>query len=66
MKFEMVSDHYFTTADDENDNGVIEPNEVLTISLNKPAWDVTATEQPTQPLRDPDTDDFTGGKRVRV
>ncbi len=63
MKFETASDHYFTTVMDENDNGVIEPNEVLTISLNKPVRDVTATEQPTELVRDPDMDDFTGGKR---
>ncbi len=63
MKIETASDHYFTTVMDEDDNGVVEPGEIITISLNKPYSDISDTEQPTELVRDPDLDDFSAGGR---
>lgn len=63
MKIETASDHYFTTVMDEDDNGVIEPDEIITISLNKPYKEISGTEQPTELVHDPDLDDFSSGDR---
>jgi prepilin-type N-terminal cleavage/methylation domain-containing protein len=53
MKIEAASDHYFTTVIDENDNGVIESDEVITIALNTPTRDIGDNEQPTEVVFDP-------------
>jgi type II secretory pathway pseudopilin PulG len=63
MKIETASDHYFTTVMDEDDNGVIEPDEIITISLNKPYREIAVTEQPTELVHDADLDDFSSGDR---
>ncbi len=63
MKIETASDHYFTTVMDEDDNGVIDPGEIITISLNKPYREIANTDQPTELVHDPDLDDFTAGVR---
>lgn len=54
MKIESASDHYFTTVLDENDNGVIEANEVVTIAVNTPTRDIGTNEQPTEIVYDPE------------
>jgi len=62
MKIETASDHYFTTVMDEDDNGVIEPDEIITISLNKPTGDIEhRTAHGAGPR--PDLDDFSSGAR---
>ncbi|MBN2223759.1 MAG: prepilin-type N-terminal cleavage/methylation domain-containing protein [Deltaproteobacteria bacterium] len=63
MKFEAASDHYFVTAMDENDDNVIGPDEIIAIVLNKSTRDTTASEEPTELVRDPDMDDFASGAR---
>jgi len=53
MKIESASDHYFTTVIDDNDNGVIEADEVITVALNTPIRDIGTDEQPTEIVYDP-------------
>jgi hypothetical protein len=63
MKIETASDHYFTSVMDEDDNGVIDPGEIITISLNKSVREILSSEQPTELVHDPDMDDFSAGAR---
>ena len=61
MKIESASDHYFTTVLDENDNGVVEADEVVTISVNTPIRDIGTNEQPTEIVFDPELNAKYGG-----
>ncbi len=61
MKIESASDHYFSTVFDDDDNGVIEADEVVTICLNKPAKEVGNTVEPTGLVHDADMDNLANG-----
>ncbi|MBN1883417.1 MAG: prepilin-type N-terminal cleavage/methylation domain-containing protein [Deltaproteobacteria bacterium] len=65
MKIESASDHYFTTVLDENDNGVVEADEVVTISVNTPIRDIGTNEQPTEIVFDPELNAKYGGSEER-
>jgi hypothetical protein len=61
MKIESASDYYFTTVFDEDDNGVIEADEIVTICMNKPYRNIGDTEQPTGLVHDADMDNLANG-----
>ena len=54
MKIETASDHYFTVVMDDDDNGVIEADEVITVAINKHFTEIGEDEQPTEIVHDPE------------
>ncbi|MBN1574675.1 MAG: prepilin-type N-terminal cleavage/methylation domain-containing protein [Deltaproteobacteria bacterium] len=62
MKIESASDHYFTAVMDEDDDGVIQADEILTLAINTPYLDMEDDTPPTEIVHDPELNTLaTGG-----